>query len=148
MHNDFEQMPLDYRGQRAILCVGYMAGNHMAPRFPEGCGVQTIPVQERANLMVGRVYTYRYFDQAANEWAYEMGRLVKIWRQLLGSESRQQPHAEHLATGRRRAQGSVERARGNALRKLSGPMSAAPSFSPRFRPELGLPWLTHSLCRD
>jgi hypothetical protein len=78
MYADFEKMPLDYRGFRALLCIGYMGGDNMAPRFPRGCGVQTIPVYDKANLVVGRVYTYRYWDEEAKDWAYEMGRLVKI----------------------------------------------------------------------
>lgn len=75
---DFDQMPLDYRGQRALLCIGYMGGNNMAPRFPKDCGVQTMPVWDKANLVVGRLYTYRYWDEEAKDWAYEMGRLVRI----------------------------------------------------------------------
>jgi hypothetical protein len=75
---DFEQMPLDYRGHKALLCIGYMGGNNMAPRFPKGCGVQTMPVYDKANLVVGRVYTYRYWDETSQDWGYEMGRLVKI----------------------------------------------------------------------
>jgi hypothetical protein len=78
MLTDFEQMPLDYRGFRALLCLGDIEGDHMAPRFPRGCAVQTMPVYDKANLVVGRVYTYRYLDQQTQEWAYEMGRLVKI----------------------------------------------------------------------
>lgn len=78
MRNDFEQMPLDYQGHRALLCIGYLDGNHMSPRFPEGCGVQTMPVYEKKNLVVGRVYTYRFWSEQAQEWCYEMGRLVKI----------------------------------------------------------------------
>jgi hypothetical protein len=78
MYNDFEQMPLDYRGFRALLCLGDIEGDHMAPRFPRGCTVQTMPVYDKANLVVGRVYTYCYLDQQTQEWAYEMGRLVKI----------------------------------------------------------------------
>jgi hypothetical protein len=75
MHRD---MPLDYRGQKAILCIGYMGGNNMAPRFPIGCGVHTMPVYDKENLVVGRVYTYRFWDEETKDWAYEMGRLVKI----------------------------------------------------------------------
>ena len=72
------EMPLDYRGQKALLCVGYLGSNNMAPRFPKGCGVQTVPVYEKANLVLGRVYLYRYWDEEAQQWTYEMGRLVKI----------------------------------------------------------------------
>lgn len=71
-------MPLDYRGQKQMLCVGHMGGDNMAPRFPRGCGVQTAPVFEKQNLVVGRVYTYRYWDEQEQQWAYEIGRLVKI----------------------------------------------------------------------
>jgi hypothetical protein len=78
MITDIDKMPLDYRGRRAILCIGHVDGNHMGPRFPKGCGVQTAPVGDKANLIVGRVYTYRYWNEEAKEWAYEMGRLVKI----------------------------------------------------------------------
>jgi hypothetical protein len=78
MLTDFDKMPLDYLGHRALVCIGYMEGNFMAPRFPSGCGVQTMPVGDKARLVVGRVYTYRYLDQETKEWAYEMGRLVKI----------------------------------------------------------------------
>lgn len=76
MHGD--QMPLDRRGHKAILCVGYLDGHHMAPRFPKGCEVQTAPVFDRANLVLGRVYTYRYRDGETGAWCHEMGRLVKI----------------------------------------------------------------------
>lgn len=78
MYSDFKKMPLDYRGFRAIRCIGDIEGDHMAPRFPRGCAVQTMPVYEKKNLVVGRVYTYRYLDQQTQEWACEMGRLVKI----------------------------------------------------------------------
>lgn len=76
MHSD--QMPPDRQGHKAILCVGYMGTNSMAPRFPKNCGVQTMPVFEKQNLVVGRVYTYRHRHSETDEWCSEMARLVKI----------------------------------------------------------------------
>jgi hypothetical protein len=73
-----DEMPLDYQGHAAILCVGYLEGDQMAPRFPNGCGVHTMPLFEKAQLVVGRVYTYSFRNEETGETDYEMARLVKI----------------------------------------------------------------------
>jgi hypothetical protein len=78
MRADPEKMPLSYRGHRVLLSIGYMGGDNMAPRFPKGCGVQTMPVCDKDKLIVGRVYTYRYQNQKSKEWEWEIGRLMKI----------------------------------------------------------------------
>lgn len=71
-------MPLDYLGGQALICVGDIDTDRMAPRFPRGCSVQTVPVYEKKNLAVGRVYTYRFWDALAQAWSWEIGRLVKV----------------------------------------------------------------------
>ncbi|MGI4867485.1 MAG: hypothetical protein ACRYFZ_26435 [Janthinobacterium lividum] len=76
--NFIDDMPLDYRGNQALLCVGQLETNSMAPRFPEGCAVQSAPVWDKANLAIGRVYIYCYREGSASAWRYEIGRLVKI----------------------------------------------------------------------
>jgi hypothetical protein len=91
MYADHEKMPLGYQGFRALLSIGYMGSNNMAPRFPKGCGVQTMPVCEKKNLVVGRVYTYRYQNQASQEWEWEIGRLVKIGGNYLEAKADNHP---------------------------------------------------------
>jgi hypothetical protein len=76
--NFTDPMPLDYRGHQALLAIGYMGGNSMAPRFPKGCAVQSAPVWDKANLVLGRVYVYCFRQGTAQDWTYQMGRLVKI----------------------------------------------------------------------
>jgi len=83
--------PLGYNGQRTILCYGEMGGDNMAPRFPKGCWIHSVPVYKKKNLVLGRVYTYRYLDQETQEWAWEIGRLVKIGGNYLEAKADNNP---------------------------------------------------------
>lgn len=71
-------MPLDRRGNQALLCIGHIESNNMAPRFPAGCAVQSAPVWDKANLVIGRVYICCYREGGVQDWQYEIGRLAKI----------------------------------------------------------------------
>lgn len=88
-----DNMPLGYNGAPALLCIGEMGGDNMAPRFPKGCSVQTVPVFDKANLVVGRVYTYRYWDAEAEAWAWEIGRLRKVGGNYLETQADNCPTA-------------------------------------------------------
>jgi hypothetical protein len=83
----YDNMPLGYDGHPVLLCIGEMGGDNMAPRFPKGCSVQTAPVFEKGNLVVGRVYTYRYWDAQDEAWAVEIGRLTKIGGNYLEAQA-------------------------------------------------------------
>jgi hypothetical protein len=69
---------LGYNGLPLVPRIADLASDHMAPRFPRGCAVNTAPVYEKKNLVVGRVYTYTFLDPETGERQWEMGRLVKI----------------------------------------------------------------------
>jgi len=70
--------PLDYRGQPMLPFTAWVEGERMAPRFPAHTGVMLVPVFEKANLVLGKVYTYQYSDSETGEQAMTIGRLVKI----------------------------------------------------------------------
>lgn len=70
--------PLDYRGNPLLPFVAQIAGERMAPRFAAGVRVMLVPVFERKNLVVGKVYTYSYRNEATGELEMMLGRLVKI----------------------------------------------------------------------
>jgi hypothetical protein len=74
----YQQPLLGYNGLALVPRIGDVEGDHMSPRFPRGCAVNTAPVFEKANLVVGRVYTYTFLDPETGERLWEMGRLVKI----------------------------------------------------------------------
>ena len=92
--------PVGYDGWPLIPFVSVLAGHDMGPRFPQGCAVHTVPIYEKKNLVVGRVYLYRYQDAETGEMALEHWPTPHHWRQFPGSKSRPQPHAQHLAAAR------------------------------------------------
>lgn len=70
--------PLGYNGLSILPFTGWIEGSRMAPRFPKGCAVMLVPVYRRENLVVGKVYTYSYRNEASSELEMTIGRLVKI----------------------------------------------------------------------
>ncbi|GAA4503160.1 hypothetical protein GCM10023172_27550 [Hymenobacter ginsengisoli] len=82
----FQNHPLDnregtpdyFKGWSTIPCIGDVECDHMAPRFPRGCAINTMPVHTKDMLVVGKVYTYRYTNSATGLEEWNIGRLVKI----------------------------------------------------------------------
>ncbi|MGI4871495.1 MAG: hypothetical protein ACRYFX_09990 [Janthinobacterium lividum] len=73
-----ENPPLNRVGLQSIPCIGDIATDSMAPRFPRGCAVNTMPVHKREYLVLGRVYTHCFLNAETGEWEWAIGRLVKI----------------------------------------------------------------------
>lgn len=73
-----EGTPDYYKGWATLPCIGDIAGEHMAPRFPRGCAINTMPVFHKGMLVVGKVYVYRFENKETGEVEWNMGRLVKI----------------------------------------------------------------------
>lgn len=84
---------LDYRGTRAIRYLLEVIDHDMAPRFPRGCLVQTMPVYERAQLVVGRVYSYGVLDPETGTRHYHLARLVQVGATYLEVKP---DHDDHL----------------------------------------------------
>ena len=82
----FQEHPLDNRegtpahlkGWSCLPCIGEIAGDQMAPRFPRGSAVNTMPVHRKEHLAVGKVYTYRFRNPETGQEDWNIGRLVKI----------------------------------------------------------------------
>jgi hypothetical protein len=70
--------PLGYDNFPTIPFASWLEGNDMAPRFPKGCAVQSVPVFEKQRLVIGRVYLYSFQVPETGEWRWNIGRLVKI----------------------------------------------------------------------
>ena len=73
-----EGTPDYYKGWPTVPCIGDVDGDHMAPRFPRGCAVNTMPVFNKGMLVVGRVYTYCYVNEATGREEWNMARLLRI----------------------------------------------------------------------
>jgi hypothetical protein len=69
---------LDYQGKPILPLTAWVQGNSMAPRFPDLSGVIVMPVGERKNLVIGKVYTYSYRNAESGELEMTFGRLKKI----------------------------------------------------------------------
>jgi len=74
----YSNPPCNYNGVSSVPHFGFLESDHMAPRFPRGCGVNLMPVCDRKHLVVGRVYVYRRENAATGEWVMSIGRLVEI----------------------------------------------------------------------
>lgn len=87
----YEAMPLDCNGFEMLRHCCEFGGNDMAPRFPKGCWVNVAPVHEKKNLVVGKVYVYRYLNYETGKEEYQAGRLESIGGNCLWARADNNP---------------------------------------------------------
>lgn len=86
-----DNMPLGYNGFSMLRHYCEFGGNDMAPRFPKGCWVNMAPVYEKKNLVLGKVYAYRYLNHETGKYEYQAGRLESIGGNCLWARADNNP---------------------------------------------------------